>query len=103
MHFYTLVYFLSSHPVPMLACSTSSWPTTCYESEFGFLTGNAKLFFVIKADFFSVMTSLVCPDGTGVFDRPEPPLEGWTALIPDSLPLRASFHGATRTAFVSVL
>ena len=58
---------------------------------------------MMNADFFSVMTSSVCPDGAGVFDRPEPPLEGWTALILDSLPLDslplcAALHGATRTA-----
>jgi hypothetical protein len=74
-----------------------------YESEFGFLTGNAELFFMMIADFFSVMTSPVCPDGAGVFNRPEPPIEGWTALISDSLPLCAALHGLLALPFVSVL
>ena len=48
---HALVYFLSSHLVPMLACSTSSRPTTCYESEFGFLTLLTNLTRLLTIDF----------------------------------------------------
>ena len=45
------------------------------------------------------MTSSACPDGAGVLDHPEPPLEDWTALNSDSLSRCAVLYGASRAVF----